>query len=514
MSNPSKYRGYNRAAATAAATTAQLGQRQKKELRDSSAEDFKNERPDMTDKDQLVMLLHIGAEIEHSLMVQYLYAAYSLGNENVPREHREKVKRWQDDILAVAKEEMGHLLTVQNILTLLGAPTNLSRVDLPWDMPFYPFPFQLEPLTLDAVACYVYAEMPSTDELDAALKRCKDPAKLKSYRRFKDRDFRNINKIAHSRAAKHGGAHRVGGLYDKIVDLLKNTDSIRDHMFQENSYTFQASVDDWGRGYQPRPRTLTAGGSFDPKSPLVPEVLEAHVMVDRVATRGQAILAIQALSQQGEGPGLFEKDTGALSHFDRFLRIYQEFVDIKGKWEPARRIAVNPTTRPDLDPEANDYISAPLARAWASLFNVRYRILLKYLAHTFQLARVTPVGEPNLRAMVMHRVFAEMYNLKTIAGVLIRLPQHDPPKRRKGDIFCSGPPFEMPYNLDLAGGEFERWVMHQDLIHNSQVICWDLMHHEDGVEKEYLRTLFAMDDQAIAWMREIRNGLDAQRIMA
>lgn len=504
MSNPNKYSGYNRAAATA-----QLGQ--KRQLRDSKADDFKNERPDMTEKDQLVMLLHIGAEIEHSLMVQYLYAAYSLGNESVPQEHREKVKRWQDDILAVAKEEMGHLLTVQNILTLLGAPINLNRLDLPWDIPFYPFPFQLEPLTLQSVACYVYAEMPSTEELDAALKRCKDPVKLKSYRRFKDRDFREINKIAHSRAARNGGAHRVGGLYDKIVTLLGDDKFIRDHMFQENSYAFQASVDDWGRGYQPRPQMLTAGGSFADKQPARPEVLEAHVMVDRVATRGQAILAIQALSQQGEGPGLFEKDTGALSHFDRFLRIYQEFVDIRGDWEPARRIAVNPTTRVDLDPKDNDYISASLARGWASLFNVRYRILLKYLAHTFQLARVTPAGEPNLRAMVMHRVFAEMYNLKTIAGVLVRLPQHER-KGRKDDVICSGPPFEMPYTLDLAGGEFERWVMHQDLIHNSQVICWDLLNDKGGVEKEYLRALFAIDDQTIGWMRDIRNGLDAQRI--
>src|SRR5882724_13325243 len=120
-----------------------------------------HKRPDMTWKDHLVMLLHIGAEIEHSLMVQYLYAAYSLGGTQVPPDRREMVKRWQDDILAVAKEEMGHLLTVQNILTLIGQPINLGRMDLPWDIPFYPFPFQLEPLSLDSVACYVFAEMPS-----------------------------------------------------------------------------------------------------------------------------------------------------------------------------------------------------------------------------------------------------------------------------------------------------------------------------------------------------------------
>ena len=37
-------------------------------------------RPGMTWKDHLVMLLHNGAEIEHSLMVQYLFAAYTIAS--------------------------------------------------------------------------------------------------------------------------------------------------------------------------------------------------------------------------------------------------------------------------------------------------------------------------------------------------------------------------------------------------------------------------------------------------
>ena len=34
--------------------------------------------PDMTWRDHLLMLLSFGATVEHCLMVQYLYAAYSL----------------------------------------------------------------------------------------------------------------------------------------------------------------------------------------------------------------------------------------------------------------------------------------------------------------------------------------------------------------------------------------------------------------------------------------------------
>ncbi|MEA2231907.1 MAG: hypothetical protein QOD83_1723 [Solirubrobacteraceae bacterium] len=41
--------------------------------------------PEFNWRDYTAMLLHVAAEIEHSLMVQYLFAAYSLGG---PRSQR------------------------------------------------------------------------------------------------------------------------------------------------------------------------------------------------------------------------------------------------------------------------------------------------------------------------------------------------------------------------------------------------------------------------------------------
>src|SRR5688572_28878011 len=66
--------------------------------------------------DYAVFLLHVAAEIEHALMVQYLYGAYSLGGPQVPEQYRAVVRDWQTLILGIAKEEMGHLVTVQNLL--------------------------------------------------------------------------------------------------------------------------------------------------------------------------------------------------------------------------------------------------------------------------------------------------------------------------------------------------------------------------------------------------------------
>lgn len=57
-------------------------------------------------RDYAILLLHVAAEIEHALMVQYLYAAYSLGGPQVPAEKRAAVQNWQAIILGIAKEEM------------------------------------------------------------------------------------------------------------------------------------------------------------------------------------------------------------------------------------------------------------------------------------------------------------------------------------------------------------------------------------------------------------------------
>ena len=78
----------------------------------------------------LVQLLHIASSIEHALLVQYLYAAYSLSSENLSQpDDLNKVNVWRNLILSIAKEEMGHLATVQNLLRFLGAPLALDRED-------------------------------------------------------------------------------------------------------------------------------------------------------------------------------------------------------------------------------------------------------------------------------------------------------------------------------------------------------------------------------------------------
>ena len=69
-----------------------------------------------TPRDKAVRLLQAAAAIEHALMMQYIYAGYGFSTP-----HR--------DILNIASEEMSHLMTVQNLLKLVGAEPDLGRQD-------------------------------------------------------------------------------------------------------------------------------------------------------------------------------------------------------------------------------------------------------------------------------------------------------------------------------------------------------------------------------------------------
>jgi hypothetical protein len=263
---------------------------------------------------------------------------------------------------------------------------------------------------------------------------------------------------------------------------------------------------------------LDAGGSLDGAAKVreasMPVVRQAHVMVDRVATRAQAVAALTALSHQGEAPVLATSETDEPSHFDRFLGIYQEYDALtdKDKWQPARPVPTNPATLQDPDAPNDGYISRRHSQEWASLFNLRYRMLLKYLAHTFRLARTMPGDTPNLRAMVMHRVFGEMYNLKTLAGILVRLPRRD----AAADPARAGPPFEIPYSLDLPDGELERWIRHRDLVRSSQRLCSKLAAHPhtNKSERAYLNALIGLDSQTDTWIGGILAGLVTAERMA
>ena len=476
---------------------------------------------EMTWRDYLIMLLHVGSELEHGLMIQYLYAAYSLGGEGVPPEDQLMVRQWQDAILTVAREEMGHLLTVQNLLCLVGGPVSFNREEFPWDTPFYPFPFRLEPLSKTSLADYIFAEMP--ENFAYLEKHYADSVGGTDAKHFVKHDIPFIKKTVR-KYVEECDARPVGAVYHLILAIISDPALIPDSEFRAETYPLQASWDDWGRSYGPKP---TAPSGADAKF----DNHKANIIIERAATRTEALYALREILGQGEaadlktrkpkriGKNSIPAPDGEFSHFERFVEIFQEFEKkgISKKWNPVRDVPVNPTTVPatgDPDPRRAVFhptrITAKASLKWANLFNVRYRMLLTYLTHTFRLARVVPPDEPNTRGAVMAKIFGEMYNIKTIAGIVVCMPLTD----KLDDPRRAGPPFQMPYTIELPLDEIDCWQMHRDIVLSSIELCDTLLDPAAGhlattppAGEPYLRTLRNHDRKALEWIDIVLAGL-------
>ncbi len=420
--------------------------------------------PELSFHDYTILLLDVAAEIEHALMVEYLYAAYSLGGPQVPPKYRRKIREWQEIILGIAKEEMGHLLTVQNVLRLLGGALNLDREDYPWGNDFYPFPFKLEPLTKNSLARYVYAESPAdwNDELSEEIK-----------------------KAAEKDATKFQQLHTVSELYKTLIQLLKSDEPkyLQDSDFLSDTYPYQASWDEWGRGYREGAR----GNSLNASVAGAPDII-----VRSVASRDAAIQALEAVAQQGEAP----ERPDAKSHFFRFLEIYREFRNITD-WQPTRNVPTNPYASMDLNPEDDesaDRDGTPIigaeAKAWAHLFNIRYRMVLSYIVHTFELSSIGAASN-SPRGLLVHSAFAEMYNMRAIANFLVDTPIAD----GDDDTQVAGPPFQMPYTLKLPFEERDRWRLHRDRLDAASGLIQTLIGFNNPLRQDYLRALKSNDLQ-------------------
>lgn len=437
--------------------------------------------PEFDLRDYVSYLLYIDAEIEHALMIQYLYAAYSLGGPQVPEGDRQMVQGWQEVILGIAKEEMGHLLSVQNVLRLIGAPLNLGREDYPLDTPFYPFPFMLEPLTLDALAKYVYAESPP-DWTGPTADDVKD----------------RIKKFTPN-------PHRVGELFEQLIPLLKDPDYLADEVFQADTYPFQAKWDEWGRGYEGGAR----GNATQANPKDAPDVL-----ITPCASRDDAVNSLNAIAQQGEANPTVQMDNP--SHFARFLKIYEEMADLaKEGWSPARNVAINPYVQPmsaedpaegEISNEERDPIIHPEARLWGYLLNVRYRMVLHYLAHSFDLAGgLNQAGVWTPRGAIINATFGEMYNLRAIANIMVQIPL-SAAESRKDKGKTAGPPFSVPYTLNLPIGEANRWRLHKDLLLAAEPLIAQLLRISPQSCHDYLFSLREADKKLLDVVNRILAG--------
>lgn len=405
--------------------------------------------PPLEPRDEAVFLLSAAAEVEHALMVQYLFAAYSVRVvDGDPNAQRLGVVR--DRLLQIAREEMGHLATVENLLHVVGGPLTLHREHSAYAASIHPFRFTLEPVSTASLAKYVVAESPAVlpDELS-------------------DEDEELLARIRTEASEANGGqaVRHVGRIFARLAQLFEDPVSgLGDTDIRTGTAAFHASFDDWG--FEPR-------RASDGEPLIVAAIPDGDVAVVRAA----AAAAVRAIGEQGEG---FDPPaTGAESHFERFFDLYKRVAALGAEGATvAWPVTTNPnTTSPPAEPPGDEVAAAlarhagagriehPSARAWAHLFNLRYRLLLGLLLHFLRLPQERYVddsgprlGDRTARGLLLLWTFDEMRHLRKIATKLVQLPKDDPAGTQR-----AGPPFELPYSLSLPDGEEQRWRTHLDV---------------------------------------------------
>ena len=406
----------------------------------AAAPDLPSHDPPLTPRDEAIFLLHVAAEIEHALMVQYLYAAYSLDPDasGLSTSQSDQVAAWKQTILSIAKEEMAHFVSVQNILLSLGGPLNFEREDYPFRSAFYPFPFRLEPLTIvrrsegaqklaaattaaqehahpsGSLNRYVAAEMPALDQID-------DP---------------NDRALVEELTGRLE-VNRVGLLFERLVGMFGGAGGLQDSDFDPDRAKAQARPEEWGG-------TGGAAGSF-------------HPLIRPVHSRAEALALLHEIGEQGEG----HENGAAQSHFQRFLKIYRELEAFDPAQSYRHPVPTNPSTGEVVSGEGATPILNPHTRQWAQLLNLRYRLLLGYLWHFLHTEHelFTPAGDRTGRGWLVIWTFYEMSHVKAAGELLVRLDLDETGAGGK-----AGAPFELPYALVLPDPERDRWRHHLDVL--------------------------------------------------
>ena len=289
----------------------------------------------------LIYMLCEAAELEHAVMCEYLFAAFSLKrsvDEGLTHEQLAAVERWRSTILAVAKQEMLHLAIACNLLTSIGVSPHLSRPNLPQPARHYPsgVRFELLPFGEQALRHFLFLERPEGMDLNDA----EGLAAMKNA----------VPVTGKEEIAPHLQEFRtVGHLYRSIEAGFRH---LAEKMGEKNLFLGPAG-------------SQTRGELFGWKE-LAP-----------ISSTDEAVRAIEAIVEQGEG----SRGDWRNAHFGRFLSVLTEYLQMRQN-APGLEVArpVLPVlVRPPETGEEVTLITDPATARVADLCNVTYEMLLHLL---------------------------------------------------------------------------------------------------------------------------------------
>ena len=335
---------------------------------------------------ELTYLLCQAAELEHGLMCEYLYAAFSLKREpdaNLDASHMETVERWRSTILKVAAEEMLHWALVLNLLTAVGSAPYVSRPHLPYQARGYPAGVQVALVGFGerALRHFLYLERPEGMELEDA--EGFDPTGP-ALPIMSKRDIipwgQEFSTVSH--------------LYRSIEAGLDNLAAkLGEDMLLIGPRRAQATADSFGWP------DLVAIDSLD-----------------------VARAAIERIVEQGEGA----RGDWTHAHYGRFLAVLDEYRELKAadaSFEPAHR--VEPAgVRPVDGTEPEIWITDPTTAAVTDLFNAAYDLILQVIVRFFAFGDETDEQLKVLANVGVGLMFAAIKPLGLLLATLPIGPEH------------------------------------------------------------------------------------------
>ncbi len=296
-------------------------------------------------REALIYMLCEAAELEHAIMCQYLFAAFSLKQdtaEGLTGERFEAVRRWRTQVSQVATQEMLHLALVHNLLSSVGAAPHLARPNLPAPAAHYPAGVQLVlmPFGEQALRHFMFLERPEGMDL-------------------RDADgLAAVGQAAPAMSARDIVPH--GQDFATVGHLYRSIEAGFEHLAA-------ARGEDWLFVGPPRAQATSAQFGW-------PELVP-------VTDLASARRAIEEILEQGEGP----RGNWRNAHFGQFVAILDEYQQLRAAdpdFEPVRPVMAANVRRPEREVPV-PLITDPLTARVADLFNVAYEILLQMLERFF-----------------------------------------------------------------------------------------------------------------------------------
>ncbi len=372
-------------------------------------------------REELTYALYEAAELEHGLLIQYLFAAFSLKKrleEGITGEQQELIRKWEGQILTVAREEMVHLGTVCNLLCSIGAGPHFTRPNFPQEADkYYPFSFTLSRFSDETLYRFIRFELPK-DEQPPKPPQIRDPL-------LKKIDSKMLAALFNVSPDPLEYEY-VGELYRKVREGFNTIPE--DTLFIGPKAGQEDDSDEWSE----------------------------RISVLRVVDRQTANQAIDSIVCSGEGsPGHREG-----SHYDTFLKMRTELdeqIHRRPDFDPSRPVVPNPRTRKfhrdAPTTQGTTLIDNDSAKRVAELFNECYEIVLLLLSQLYSFGGEIAQQRDTLRHS--SRQFMTSV-LRPMAEILTEMPATTSNNSHDGN---AGPTFELYGSLQISTQQSSRWII-------------------------------------------------------